>query len=183
MEQFYTGCMISNKGNPLSNKNQTNYIRDSSGKIIDSVVSDPSEPVSIDLDKALKNKDSKYDMVLPEGDIIYIPETNPIVSVKGAVQSELKIYFDKEHNNLGYYIDKAGGFGVRPWRKRIFVTYANGRSKRTHNFGFFHFYPKVEAGSIVIVPVKPEGKNFGEFASQAFVTTLPLLLVYFITRL
>ena len=122
-------------------------------------------------------------MVLKEGDIIYIPETNPVVTIKGAVQSELKIYFDKEHNKLGYYIDKAGGFGIRPWRKRIFVTYANGRSKRTHNFGFIHFYPKVDAGSTVTVPLKPEGKNLGEVASQAFVTTLPLVLVYLLTRL
>ena len=171
------------KGNPLSIKNQENYIKDSAGRIIDSAVSDNSEPISIDLDKALKNKDSKYDMVLREGDVVYIPETNPVITVKGAVQSELKIYFDKEHSNLGYYIDKAGGFGIRPWRKRIYVTYANGKSRRTHNFGFFHFYPKVEAGSTVMVPLRPEGKNIGEVASQGLVTALPLLLAYLITRL
>ncbi len=171
------------KGNPLSTRNSANYIKDSAGRIIDSAISDKSEPISIDLDKALKNKDSKYDMVLREGDVVYIPETNPVITVKGAVQSELKIYFDKEHNNLGYYIDKAGGFGLRPWRKRIFVTYANGRSRRTHNFGIFHFYPKVEAGSTVIVPARPEGKNLGEVAGQTLVTTLPLMLVYLLTRL
>ncbi|MEO8859901.1 MAG: SLBB domain-containing protein [Ginsengibacter sp.] len=164
-------------------KNQAKFLRDTAGKIIDSVLSDPSEPVSIDLEKALKNKDSKYDLVLQEGDIIYVPEINPIVTITGAVQSQLKIYFDKEHTGLGYYIDKAGGFGIRPWRKRIYVTYASGRSRRTHNFGFLHFYPKVEQGSIVVVPVKPEGKSIGEFASQVFVTALPLLIVYAITRL
>lgn len=169
-------------GNPLAAENQANYIKNLGGKIIDSVFNS-SEPVSIDLDKALKNKDSKYDMVLREGDIIYIPETNPIITIKGAVQSELKIYFDKEHSSLGYYIDKAGGFGVRPWRKRIFVTYANGRSRRTHNFGFFHFYPKVAAGSTVVVPSKPEGKNFGEFASQIFVTSIPIFVAFLLTRL
>ena len=169
--------------NPLLKRNLTKYIRDTAGKIIDSVLFDPSEPVSIDLAKALKYKNSKYDMVLEEGDIIYVPQTNPIVTIKGTVQSQLKIYFDKEHTNLGYYIDKAGGFGVRPWRKRIFVTYANGRSRRTHNFGFFHFYPKVEEGSIVVVPQKPEGKNFGDFASQVLVTSLPFLMAYILTRL
>jgi hypothetical protein len=122
-------------------------------------------------------------LVLQEGDIIYGPEINPIVTITGAVQSQLKIYFDKEHKSLGYYIDKAGGFGIRPWRKRIYVTYASGRSRRTHNFGLLHFYPKVEQGSIVVVPVKPEGKSIGEFASQIFVTSLPLLIVYAITRL
>ncbi|MDQ2862194.1 MAG: SLBB domain-containing protein [Bacteroidota bacterium] len=170
------------KGNPLNAKNLANYIKDSSGKIIDSIT-DATEAVSIDLDKALENKESKYDMVLQEGDVIYIPEINPVVAVKGAVQSELKIYFDKQHTNLGYYIDKAGGFGVRPWRKRIYVTYANGRSKRTHNFGFLHFYPKVQSGSMVIVPLRPEGKSVGEFASQVFVSSLPILIAFLITRL
>ena len=170
------------KGNPLAVKNQANYIRDSAGRIIDSAITDNSEAISIDLDKALKNKDSKYDMVLLEGDVIYIPEINPVITVKGAVQSELNIYFDKEHDKLGYYIDKAGGFGVRPWRKRIFVTYANGRSKRTHNFAFFYFYPKVEAGSTVMVPQKPQGKGVGELAGQIFVITLPILLAFILTR-
>ncbi len=172
-----------NRENPQLKRNRTKYIRDTVGKIVDSVLFDPSEPVSIDLDKALKNKDSKYDLVLQEGDIIYVPEVNPIVSVKGEVQTQLKIFFDKQHKNLAYYIDKAGGLGVRPWRKRIYVTYANGRSKRTHNFGFFHFYPQVEAGSIIVVPQKPEGKNFGEFATQVLVTSLPLFMAFILTRL
>jgi protein involved in polysaccharide export with SLBB domain len=169
--------------NPLLKRNRTKYIKDSTGEIIDSVLFDPSEPIAIDLQKALDDKNSKYDLVLQEGDVVYIPEINPIVSIKGAVQSELKIYFDKQHTNLGYYIDKAGGFGVKPWRKRVFVTYANGRSKRTHNFGFFHFYPKVEAGSIIVVPQKPETTNFGDFASKVLVTALPLFMAYILTRL
>ncbi|MGH2566374.1 MAG: hypothetical protein ACRDE5_17785, partial [Ginsengibacter sp.] len=172
-----------NRENPQLKRNRTRYIKDTLGKIVDSVLFDPSEPVSIDLDMALKNKNSKYDMVLQEGDVIYVPEFNPIISVKGEVQTQLKIFFDKDHKNLGYYIDKAGGFGARPWRKRIYVTYANGRSKRTHNFGFFHFYPKVESGSIVVVPQKPESKNFGEFATQLLVTSLPLFMAYILTRL
>jgi protein involved in polysaccharide export with SLBB domain len=169
--------------NPLFKRNLAKYVKDADGKIIDSVAFDPSEPVSIDLEKALKYKNSESDMVLEEGDIVYVPKANPIVTIEGAVQSQLKIYFDNQHTKLGYYIDKAGGFGVRPWRKRIFVTYANGRSRRTHNFGFFHFYPRVQEGSIVVVPEKPEGKNFANFASQVLVTSLPLLLVYIITRL
>ena len=163
--------------------NQTTYLRDTDGKIIDSVHFEPSEPVSIDLKKALENRNSKYDMVLREGDIVYIPELNPIVTVKGAVQSQLKIFFDHEHTNLAYYIDKAGGLGVRPWRKRIFVTYANGGSRRTHNFGFFHFYPKVEPGSMIIIPEKPQGKSVGDFITQTLVTTVPILLAFLITKL
>lgn len=168
--------------NPLLKRNRTRYIKDTAGKIVDSVIFNPAEPISIDLEKALESKNSKYDMVLQEGDLLYIPERNPIVTVKGEVQSQLKMYFDKEHSNLGYYIDKAGGFGERPWRKRIYVTYANGKSKRTKNFGFFHFYPKVNEGSIVVVPARPKGSGIANIASQALVTSLPILLAYLLTR-
>ena len=51
------------------------------------------EPVSIDLARALKYKNSKYDIILQEGDVIFIPEINPFVNVKGIVQSPLKLTF------------------------------------------------------------------------------------------
>jgi hypothetical protein len=103
--------------------------------------------------------------------------------VKGAVQNQLKIYFDKDHTNLGYYIDQAGGFGVRPWRKRIYVTRANGKSEKTHNFGFLHFYPRVTQGSVVNVPVKPEGKGFSSIITQGFISAIPIAFIYLITKL
>ena len=145
-------------------------IRDSSK------IDDFSSPVSIDLYRALKYKGSKHDIVLQENDVIYIPEINPFVTVGGTVQSPLKITFDKEHSNLSYYIDKAGGFGIRPWRKRVFVKYASGKSKRTKNFFFLHFYPKVEAGSTVTVPTRPEGKEVSDIAIQAVTATVPIII-------
>ncbi len=150
---------------------------DSLGREIpDSVVMELSKPVSIDLYKALKYKNSKHDIVLQESDVVYIPEINPFVTVAGTVQSPLKIAFDKEHTNLGYYIDKAGGFGVRPWRKRIYVTYANGKSRRTKSFFFMHFYPKVEEGSTITVPVRPEGKELSDIAIQTVTATVPIII-------
>jgi Periplasmic protein involved in polysaccharide export len=179
---LYRNKNIGIRQSPFGKPNATKYIKDSTGQIVDSVVFDPSEPVSIDLYKALHNRNSKYDLVLQDGDIVFVPEINPIVSVKGEVQSPLKIYFDKEHSNLMYYIDKAGGFSVRPWRKRIYVTYADGKSKRTKNFGFFHFYPKIEEGSIVVVPIKPEGKGLGDIASQVLTTAVPIVIATIISR-
>lgn len=162
--------------------NKTRYIRDTAGVIIDSVVFDSSEPIIIDLENAIKSPGSKYDVVLKEGDVLIIPEINPVVTIKGAVQSQLKMYVDEDHTNLMYYIDRAGGFGVRPWKKRIYVTYANGKSRKTKNFGIFHFYPKVEAGSIVVVPTRPEGKGLGNFASQVLVTSLPIFIAFLLTK-
>ncbi len=140
------------------------------------------EPVSIDLNKALANKNSKYDIILQDKDVIYIPEINPFVSVSGTVQSPLKMAFDKEHTRLPYYIDKAGGFGIKPWRRRIFVTYANGKSKRTRNFGFLHFYPKVQEGSVITVPKKPQGQEVSDLAKSVLVSAIPVILTAIIFK-
>jgi protein involved in polysaccharide export with SLBB domain len=148
---------------------------DSAGNVIAGGAS-LDEPVSIDLNKALKYKNSKFDIVLQENDIIFIPEINPFVSIKGTVQSPLKISFDKEHTNVGYYIDKAGGFGIKPWRSRIYVTYANGKSRRTKNFLFFHFYPRVEEGSIVTIPRRPDGQELTDIAKSTLTTLVPILV-------
>ena len=149
----------------------------------DSLQLSMEEPVSIDLFKAMEFKNSKYDIILQENDILYVPETNPFVSVKGRVQAPLKITFDKEHTNLLYYIDKAGGFGIKPWRKRVYITYENGRSKRTKNLFFIHFYPKVAQGSVITVPERPDSKELSGLIVQATSTIIPLLITYIIFRL
>ena len=163
-------------------------LTDSIGSIVlDSVKTSISEvanePVSIDLFRALKYKNSKHDIILQEGDVVFIPEINPFVNVKGNVQSPLKLTFDKEHTSVMYYIDKAGGYGIKPWRKRIYVTYANGKSKRTRNLFFMHFYPKVKEGSTVIVPVRPEGAEITDTLVQVVVATIPIALAAFIVKL
>jgi polysaccharide biosynthesis/export protein len=140
------------------------------------------EPVSIDLYKALKYKNSKYDVILQDGDIIFVPEINPFVSVKGTVQSPLKLTFDKEHTGVGYYIDKAGGFGIKPWKRRVYVTYANGKSKRTTNILFFHFYPRVEEGATITVPFRPEGKEVTDAVVQVVLSSIPIAVAAIIAR-
>ena len=120
---------------------------------------------------------------MQEGDIVFVPEINPFVSVKGTVQAPLKLTFDKEHSSVGYYIDKAGGFGTRPWRSRIYVKYANGKSRRTRTYFFIHFYPKVEEGSTVIVPYRPEGKGASDVAQQVMLSIIPVVTAAVIARI
>lgn len=159
---------------------------DSTGRIIRDSLPDEikylDEPVSIDLNKALKNKHSKFDIVLQESDVIFIPEINPFVSVAGTVQSPLKMTFDKEHTRLSYYIDKAGGYGIRPWRKRIYVTYANGKSKRTKSFGFIRIHPRVEEGSVITVPKKPKGEEVSDLVKSTLVAAVPVILTAIIFK-
>ncbi|HMG81602.1 MAG TPA: SLBB domain-containing protein, partial [Ferruginibacter sp.] len=140
-------------------------------------------PISLDLAKAIKNPNSSYDIVLQENDIVYIPEANPFVVVKGSVQSPLRIAHDHDHSHMGYYIDRAGGYGARPWRSRIYVTYADGQSRRTRNFLFIHSYPKVKGGSIITVPERPVGKNLAEpILLQAIATAVPIIVAAIIIK-
>jgi protein involved in polysaccharide export with SLBB domain len=161
--------------------------KDSLGRVLpgdeNAILNNLEQPVSIDLKKAMEEKGSKYDIILQENDIIYIPEINPFITVQGKVQSPLKIAFDKDHMNLSYYIDKAGGFSIKPWRKRVFVTYANGRSKRTKTFFFIHFYPKVEEGCVITVPERPEGKDIANSVVQGLTAAVPLLVTYLLLKL
>ena len=140
------------------------------------------EPVSIDLAKALKYRNSKYDIILQENDIIFVPEINPFVSIEGQVQSPLKISFDKEHTHVPYYIDKAGGFGITPWKRRVYVTYANKKSRRTKNFFLFHFYPRVEEGSVITVPRRVEGKELSDIIKSAATALVPAIVTGIILR-
>ncbi len=167
---------------------KVNSLTDSLGGIIlDSVQTSLSEvsqePVSIDLFRAMKDKNSKFDIVLQEGDIIFVPEINPFVNVKGTVQSPLKLTFDKEHTNLLYYIDKAGGYGRHPWRSRVYVQYANGKSRRTRNIFFMHFYPKVAEGSTVNVPEKAEGSQVVDIFKQAGLSIVTIVTSVLVAKI
>ncbi|MBS1513004.1 MAG: SLBB domain-containing protein [Bacteroidetes bacterium] len=142
-----------------------------------------NEPVSIDLYRAMKYRNSKFDVILQEGDVVFIPEINPFVNVKGTVQSPLKLTYDKEHTSLMYYIDKAGGYGRRPWKSRVYVQYANGKSKRTKNLFFFHFYPKVAEGSTVNVPFRPEGADVSDSVKQIVISTIPIITATIIAKI
>lgn len=160
--------------------------QDSSGKTIkDSLplqVRYKDDPVSIDLRKVLKKKNSRFDIILQENDLVFVPEINPFVSITGKVQSPLKVPFDNHNKRLKYYIDKAGGFGYKPWKRRVFVTYANGKSRRTKNFLFIHFYPRVAKGAVITVPEKIEGQDFAYVLKNTIVSSIPVVLTAIIFK-
>ena len=119
--------------------------------------------VVIDLDKAMKEKTSNANIVLKEGDVIDIPKTKDIVSIKGATQANelyqsriltngvVNIAFDG-NKSAWYYVDKyAAGVNKDGRKKLIVVEQPNGVVKRTKDFFFFKVYPKVQKGSVISV--------------------------------
>ena len=57
-----------------------------------------SYPIGIDLEKALQNPNSDYDIVLRDGDVIYIPEYINTVKVSGAVMYPNTVLYQEGEN-------------------------------------------------------------------------------------
>lgn len=121
-----------------------------------------SYSVGIQLDKAMAEPGSNYDIVLREGDKIYIPEYTNTVKISGDVMYPNTVTFRKG-KGVKYYVDKAGGWGNRAKKNRTYIVYMNGTVAQVgHGV-------TPEPGCEIVVPTKPEGRKMttGEIVSIA----------------
>lgn len=116
--------------------------------------------VGIELDKAMANKGGEYDIILREGDVITVPEYNATVKVSGDVMFPNTVSFvgDKGYK---WYVNKAGGFGLRAKKSKTFIVYTNGTVAQVGHGA------KIEPGCEIVVPSKRkrEGLNFAQMLS------------------
>lgn len=104
--------------------------------------------VGINLEKALANPRSDYDMVLREGDAIYIPEYVSTVKISGAVMYPNTVLY-KPGEKLKYYVNQAGGYN-RAKKGKIFAVYMNGTVSRLKR----NTDKRIEPGCEIIIPGK-----------------------------
>ena len=121
--------------------------------------------VGIDLEEALRNKGGSADIVLREGDVIFIPEMNNTVKISGTVMYPNTVTY-KNGEGVSYYINQAGGYGNRAKKSKVYVVYANGNVGKVKRFGG----AKIEPGCEIIVPSKPE-KNSSNFTQSITIAT------------
>lgn len=110
--------------------------------------------VGIDLEKALSNPHSDHDLVLREGDVLYIPEYINTVKISGAVMYPNTVIYQRD-KKLKHYINQAGGFGHLAKKKRAYVVYMNGTVARLKA----RSAKAIEPGCEIIVPSKSEKKR------------------------
>lgn len=103
--------------------------------------------VGIELDKALENPGSDYDVILREGDRLVIPEFVSTVTINGEVLSPNTVAYLKD-KPLKYYVSQAGGYADRAKRNRVYVVYMNGMITQAKG------NTKIEPGCEIIVPSK-----------------------------
>lgn len=81
--------------------------------------------VGIQLDKALENPSSDYDLVLREGDRIIVPEYNNTVTISGNVLYPNTVAY-KKGKKASYYINQAGGYGNKARKNSTYIVHMNG---------------------------------------------------------
>lgn len=109
--------------------------------------------VGINLEKAISNPGSDFDLVLREGDVLFIPEYINTVKISGAVMYPNTVLY-KRGESLRYYINQAGGYGNLAKKKKAYVVYMNGTVSRLKSRD-----KAIEPGCEIIVPSKEEKKR------------------------
>lgn len=118
--------------------------------LVDSILgmrSDNSDmmSVAIDLQKAMENPGSHYDIVLRDGDVLTVPEYTSTVKVQGEVKYPTAISW-KKGKSVKYYINHAGGFRRSAKKNGIYIIKMNGSIESVSRCS-----RKVEPGSEIVV--------------------------------
>ena len=138
--------------------------------------------VGIDLAKAIEQPGSDYDLILKNGDRLIVPEFVNTVTISGNVMYPNTVTY-KEGENLNYYIDLAGGYGINAKKSKAIIVYQNGTIARAKNRASL-----IKPGCEIIVPtkVKREGMSTAEIFSlastSASLATVIISLINLITR-
>lgn len=109
--------------------------------------------VGIDLQEALSRPGSDADLVLREGDELFVPEYVNTVKINGAVMYPNTVSY-KKGERLRYYINQAGGFGNEAKKRKVYVVYLNGTVSRVRMSS-----KAIEPGCEIIVPTKDKGSR------------------------
>ena len=119
--------------------------------------------VGIDLEKAIANPGSASDLVLREGDVIFIPKNANTVTINGAVMVPNTVSYIAG-KNIDYYLNQAGGYSDNAKKSKKFIVYMNGQVTKVKGSG----KKQIEPGCEIIVPSKSKKRtNMGEILGYA----------------
>ncbi|MFT0230113.1 SLBB domain-containing protein, partial [Bacteroides thetaiotaomicron] len=110
--------------------------------------------VGIDLEKALTNPKGSADLVLREGDVVFIPKNTNTVTINGAVMVPNTVSYMKG-KNVDYYLNQAGGYSDNARKSKKFIVYMNGQVTKVKGSG----KKQIEPGCEIIVPGKAKKKG------------------------
>ena len=111
--------------------------------------------VGLDLTRVLRDKHHRDNVVLADGDSLFVPAYSPTVRVEGAVGSPRSVTY-AQGQGLDYYLSAAGGVSFRGDSRRVYVQQPNGNVRAVHRrpFPFGTSKPIPEPGAVIVVPVR-----------------------------
>jgi protein involved in polysaccharide export with SLBB domain len=117
--------------------------------------------VIMNLERAMRRPNSKFNYILREGDAVYVPREKDLVTVTGKIaypyidaDSTVNVAYTSGKRAKYYVKNYATGFTKQSKKRDTYVVYANGQVKQAKHFFGIKFYPKVERGATVHVPEK-----------------------------
>jgi polysaccharide export outer membrane protein len=134
--------------------------------------------VGVDLPRVLKDPDYVDNLLLFNGDSIFIRAYSPIVMVRGAVNSPTSAVAFVKGADIDYYIRAAGGGTAKADLKKAFVTQPSGKVETRHRTALLYkAVPQPQAGAIVQVPQEDPTARRRDWAliTQVAVSTLATL--------
>ena len=117
------------------------------------------ERIAINFKRAIDNPGGADDLVLRDGDQIFVPLNPGSVEVKGAVRNPSIIQYI-EGKKMKYYIDLCGGYSKDADKASTVAYLPNDMAYRKSRFLFFSSSPSILPGSIIEVPFKGEENEF-----------------------
>jgi protein involved in polysaccharide export with SLBB domain len=110
--------------------------------------------IGVDLRSVMRNARHRDNLVLQDGDSLFLPTYSGVVHVRGAVNAPVGVAF-VPGADLKYYVRAAGGPGARADMKRAYVTQPNGKVESMHVRALLpDGVPEPRPGSVVFVPEK-----------------------------
>jgi protein involved in polysaccharide export with SLBB domain len=115
--------------------------------------------VVVNIDKDLAFAGTDEDLVMEDGDSLFLRATASTISILGEVFSPTNLIVSKESNTIGKCIDKAGGVSEYGDAKNTYYMRPDGNILSPKNTSFFRMRG-VEPGGVIIVPPKGPKKDY-----------------------
>jgi protein involved in polysaccharide export with SLBB domain len=121
---------------------------------------DSTGRIGIDLPRVLHDPRFIDNLILVDGDSIFIPPYNGVVMVRGEVNSKAMAVAWVRGADIDYYIRSAGGGTIKADENRAYVTQPNGKVETRHRSALLYTsVPKPQPGSVVEVPQKDPNRR------------------------
>jgi protein involved in polysaccharide export with SLBB domain len=115
--------------------------------------------IGIELPRVLRNSRNRDNLILQDGDSIFIPRYSGVVDVRGAVNSPLAVAY-VPGRDLAWYVRAAGGPAAQADLGRAYVRQPNGKVEAAVKRRFLpDEQPVPRPGGVIFVPLRDQSER------------------------